>query len=78
MPFLTTSEWKGLAVVLKQKFVNHDDCGFSLFQAFRQTLLLLATACATINFDDDSYDISCLNYCVRCLGTIMKVNYARF
>lgn len=71
--FLSVDEWCGVADALKNLFAEHNDCSYSVFQAFQKSIVLLIAACGNVDLNVISHHQSCLDFCVRCLGIVLKV-----
>ncbi|XP_034231970.1 uncharacterized protein LOC117639965 isoform X2 [Thrips palmi] len=72
LSFLLMDEWCGVADALKNLFAEHNDCSYSVFQSFQKSIMLLVAACGNVDLNVDSPHRSCLDFCVRCLGTVLK------
>jgi hypothetical protein len=75
LPLCTATEWKTLAHRLKG-VSNMDTTSPVLIHCFADSVLLLLLVIEREGFAEDDCALSCLDYCVRNLGLILKVCYS--
>ena len=76
LPLCTATEWKTVAHRFKEVSVYVSKISPLLAHCFADSVLLLLFVIEREGFAEDECALSCLDYCIRNLGLILKVCYS--
>lgn len=72
LPLCTAMEWKMLAKGMKILYMNKLESSVPLINIFADSVLLLLTVIKQKGIQENECVLSCLDYCIRNLGLILK------
>jgi hypothetical protein len=77
LPLCTATEWKTLAQRFKEVSIYMNKFSPVPAHFFADSVLLLLLVIEREGFTEDECALSCLDYCIRNLGLILKVCYSQ-